>query len=335
MIAAMDTILARPENSWWTRWHAVDIFDLRHTVTGTIVTTSLPSGKPGPSATLVDQAAATKWECPTCATMVTTSFCPQCGEWPLDPRHLTIRGLITQLFAFLVSVDTRIVNSLRCLLMQPGALTLAFMRGRRQAFIGPFKLFLLANVLFFAVQSTTDVRVFSTALEPQLQGVEGTTFGRNLLLRHIETHGLVTSDYAPVYNQAVTIHARSMTGLMVLPFAFFLPAIFWKAARPFAVHVIFSLHFYTFLLLLYCVPASVIAIRSMFGGAKILSPFTDNVVSVALLLTVATYLYAAIGRVFQTRGLSRAVQTMLLVMLHFACFLAYRLALVPITLILT
>jgi len=295
---------------------------------------------PTPDAT-EPQAAATAgpellhWHCPSCGTPVTTRYCPGCGERPLDPRHLTVRGLFEQFVAFLVSLDHRIINSVRCLVRHPGQLTLAFESGRRQGYIGPFKLFVLANLLFFAVQSLTELHVFSTPLARQLQGTEGSDIGRALLHEHLDASGLTAEEYAPIYDQAVSIHARSMIGLMILPFAAFLPLVFWRQPRPFAVYVVFSLHFYSFQLLLYCLPAAAIATRALLGGGGALSPLADNVVSVTLATLLASYLYLAIRRVFRSRRVIGLVQTLLLTALQFACFLAYRFALVPITIYLT
>jgi hypothetical protein len=53
-----------------------------------------------------------------------------------------------------------------------------------------------------------------------------------------------------MYDQEVSIHARSMIGLMVLPFAAFLPLVFFGQGKAFAVHVVFTVHSYAFLSLL-------------------------------------------------------------------------------------
>jgi Protein of unknown function (DUF3667) len=275
------------------------------------------------------------WNCPTCEAQVTSRYCPVCGERPLDPRDLTLRGLAGQFFGFLVSLDHRIIYSVRCMLTRPGQLTVDFERGRRQVSIGPFKLFVLANLLFFAVQSTTELRVFSTPLQRQLQGDEGSDFGRAVVRNYLEKNGLTAEAYAPIYDQEVAVHARSMIGLMVLPFAMFLPVVFWRAARPFAVHIVFSVHFFSFLLLLYCVPAAAIGIRAVMGGPAALTQSADNVVSILLLIALAGYLYFAIRRVYDARGIPRIVQTLLLATVYFGCFLSYRFALVPITVLMT
>ena len=51
---------------------------------------------------------------------------------------------------------------------RPGALTVAYLRGQRKADLLPFQIFLVANVLFFAIQSVTGENVFSTTLDSHL-----------------------------------------------------------------------------------------------------------------------------------------------------------------------
>lgn len=276
--------------------------------------------------------AAATWQCPSCASTVSTPYCPGCGERPLDPRHLTVRGLIAQFARFLVHLDHRIVNSFRCMIMQPGQLTVAFEAGRRKAYLGPFKLFVLANLAFFALQSTTDLRVFSTELGRQVSGDEGTDTGRALLQQYLDDRNLSLEAYAPIYDQAVAVHARSLIGLMVLPFALFLPLIFWKNKKPFAVHVIFSVHFFAFVLVVYCIPAAGMAIATQVTKQAHWSQTTDNILTAAILISLVTYLYMAISRVYQAHGIARGVQTLLLIAAYVVCFLGYRFVLVPITL---
>ena len=95
------------------------------------------------------------WTCPTCKLVVTTPFCARCGEEPLAPRDLTLRGLVEKAVHALTSIDARAARSARTLLRHPGELTLAWTRGVRKQYVAPFQLFLIANVLFFALQSVT------------------------------------------------------------------------------------------------------------------------------------------------------------------------------------
>jgi hypothetical protein len=51
------------------------------------------------------------WICPTCNVTVTTHFCARCGEEPVAPRDLTLRGLGEKLLHALTSIDARTMRS--------------------------------------------------------------------------------------------------------------------------------------------------------------------------------------------------------------------------------
>ena len=95
------------------------------------------------------------WTCPTCHSAVSTPYCPGCGERPLRDRELTLLGIFDQLVLAFTSLDSRLIRSVRCLVGRPGFLTVAYLEGQRKRFVGPVSLFLMANALFFAIESMT------------------------------------------------------------------------------------------------------------------------------------------------------------------------------------
>lgn len=66
---------------------------------------------------------------------------------------------------------------------------------------------------------------------------------------------------------------------MVVPFTLLLPILFYRARQPFVTHIVFSLHLYTFLLLLFCVSLAIATIDVLFGGAGLNSAAMDNILS--------------------------------------------------------
>src|SRR4051812_5063253 len=91
-----------------------------------------------------------RWTCPTCDGVTTTRFCARCGEEPVAPRDLTLKGLAEKLVHALTSIDARAMRSAQCLLRHPGLLTVNWIRGARKQYVAPFQLFLIANLIFFA-----------------------------------------------------------------------------------------------------------------------------------------------------------------------------------------
>jgi Protein of unknown function (DUF3667) len=272
------------------------------------------------------------WQCPTCRVVVTTAFCPRCGEAPIEPRELTLLGLGEKLFSAFTSIDTRTARTVWCLLRRPGALTLAWIDGVRKPYVAPITLFLLVNVLFFAVQSLTGESVFSSSLDSHLHHQDWSEFARTRVSERLAGSGATLAEYAQEFDRTVVTHAKSLIILMTGVFALLLPLVFLRERRPFMVHVVFSLHHYSFLLLLFCVALFAATLSAWFGIGGLQTPAVDTVLSVLLLSACGLYLYLAIGRAYGARGARRIVQTVLLAIAVALIVIGYRFALFLITL---
>lgn len=272
------------------------------------------------------------WTCPSCATMVRTPHCPTCGERYLSRKELSLRHLLQQATHAITSVDGRLARSFRAVALSPGMLTTAYMEGRRKPYIGPFQLFLIANICFFAVQSFTGNRTFSTPLESHLHQQDWSEWAQQLVSRHLTAAHLNLAQYAPAFDQAIAVNAKSLIIVMAVPFAFLVAVVFSGRRLPIVCHAVFALHFYTFLLLALCIASAAVAVDRLLGGSGLGSALFDHVISAVLLAACAIYLYVAIGRVYASKRLMRLLQAMALAAAVAVIFLGYRLALLPITL---
>jgi len=215
---------------------------------------------------------------------------------------------------------------------RPGVLTVAYVRGQRIPYIGPFQLFLIANVLFFATQSLTNMHIFSSTLDSHLHNQDWSAVAQALVSHRLETMRTPLDLYAPMFNQAVVLHAKSLIILMALPFALLLLIMFYRDRQPFVAHVVFSLHLYTFLLLLFCVALAIAAVDVLFGGAGLHSARMDNILSVMNLAACATYLYIATGTVYRASGAIRVIKVLALTLAVGGMVLGYRFVIFLITL---
>lgn len=276
--------------------------------------------------------ASERWKCPTCNNVVATPFCPTCGECPLRARDLTLRGLFTQVALACTSMDGPFIRSIRCLVMRPGMLTVAYLQGQRKPYTLPLQLFLVANVLFFAMQSLVGAKIFSTPLEQHLHSDIWGGVAQQLVIHRLETRQTTLGLYAPVFNQAVALNAKSLIVVMVLPFALLPAILFYRSRRPFVTHIVFSLHFYAFLLLLLCLSLTAVGVNLLFGGHGLESESFDHVLSIVELVVCATYLYVAAGTVYGSRRTARILTVLPLAVAVVGIFLGYRFALLLITL---
>jgi len=148
----------------------------------------------------------------------------------------------------------------------------------------------------------------------------------------LEESGAPLADYAPVFDLAVVVNAKSLIILMTAPFALLLPLVFLRERRPSMTHVVFSLHLYSFLLLLFCVALLAAKLGAVLGFGDLQTPAVDNVLSIINLAACALYIYLAIGPVYGATGGLRIAQAAVLAIAVAAIVIGYRFALFLITL---
>ena len=272
------------------------------------------------------------WTCPTCNNAVSTSYCPACGECPLRTHDLTLRGLCSQVAQACTNIDAPLLRSFRCLLTQPGVITMAYWQGRRKPYTLPLQLFLFANVLFFAMQSVTGAKIFTTPHDQHLHSDIWGGVAQQLVAHRLTTQQTTMDVYTPVFNQAVALNAKSLIVLMVLPFALLPAMLFHGSGRPFVVHIVFSLHVYAFLLLLLCFSLAAVSVDGLFGGRGLESGSFDHALSIVELMLCAIYLYIAAGTVYGARGVARILKVLPLALAVGGIFLGYQFTMLLITL---
>lgn len=273
-----------------------------------------------------------KWSCPSCGRTRATAFCPSCGEEPLRPRDLTVRDMSGQFLRQFSSLDARLARSFRALLTRPGALSVAHVAGQRRAFLGPLQIFLLANAIFFAVQSVTHFNIFSSTLDSHLHQQDWSPIAEALTGRRLAARHLALAAFAPVFDQAAVLNAKALIILMALALAPFLPLVFHGAHRRFGAHVVFALHLYAFILLLLCVSLLLAEAQLRLGGRGLASPAVDMSLTLFNLAACGAYLWVAIGAFYGSRGLARALKAAGLAFAIGLIVLAYRFAIFLITL---
>jgi hypothetical protein len=91
--------------------------------------------------------------CLNCGTQLEDSnYCPHCGQLNSD-RKVSLRRLFGDFFSDYFAFDSRLLRSLRPLLLKPGFLTREYLAGRRTSYILPLRFYLFTTVVFFLVVS--------------------------------------------------------------------------------------------------------------------------------------------------------------------------------------
>ena len=250
----------------------------------------------------------------------------------MRPRDLKVDDLAARIFAALSSIDGKLMRSFRALLLTPGALTLSYVAGRRRPYLGPLQLFLIANALFFAVQSWTHLAIFSSPLDSHLHNQDWQEIARGMTAARLEARHQTLAQFAPAFDRAALLNAKALIILMALAFAPVLPMLYPGARRAFGAHVVFALHLYAFILLVMCVSMLLAEAELLVGGSGLASEPVDIALSIFNLAACAAYLYPATGRFYGSRGAARIAKVALLTAALGGIALAYRFTIFLITL---
>jgi len=171
--------------------------------------------------------------CRNCDTPMTGRYCHQCGQDFFAGKGIPILKLIGQVLENAFALDGKTPKTLAFLLIRPGFLSSEYMKGRISRYVNPVKLFWMATLIFFAL-------VFINLDNLNLQNNENMNFklgGNNITnVSFVETLLHFFSKFAPY-----------ISFLFIPFFALLLALFFWRNKYYYVHHLIFTIHFHTFL----------------------------------------------------------------------------------------
>ncbi|HUF67295.1 MAG TPA: DUF3667 domain-containing protein [Longimicrobiales bacterium] len=90
--------------------------------------------------------------CLNCGDTTPGRYCRACGQRKGEVR-VSMGRLTAEVLEDQLSINSALPRTLAALLLHPGRLTAEYSRGRIASFIAPFRLYLVASLLFFLVAS--------------------------------------------------------------------------------------------------------------------------------------------------------------------------------------
>lgn len=86
--------------------------------------------------------------CDNCQTYLVGEVCHKCGQ-PEQDFHRPILKLVRDGLSDAFALDGRVVRTIPSLMLRPGAMTRLYLKGARARFVPPFRLYIIASLLFF------------------------------------------------------------------------------------------------------------------------------------------------------------------------------------------
>ena len=86
--------------------------------------------------------------CLNCGAEVLGHYCQNCGQANIEPRE-TFAGLIRHFFEDITHFDGKFFTTLKTLLLKPGFLSKAYLRGQRNRYLHPVRMYIFTSFVFF------------------------------------------------------------------------------------------------------------------------------------------------------------------------------------------
>lgn len=166
--------------------------------------------------------------CLNCGTLLHGKFCHECGQESSE-KILPMDESFSELLAEFLKFDAKLLTTIWNLLARPGFLTREFAEGKRVKYLQPIKLYLTVNFLLFLITNWLDPIMVK---QKDLDAItEQLSFGQ-----------ISANDF----NQTFSSVIPPLLIFFIPLFAGLLKIIYIRSKHLFALHFIFTLHFFSF-----------------------------------------------------------------------------------------
>jgi hypothetical protein len=223
-----------------------------------------------------------EWPCANCGTPRQGEYCHLCGQRAIAGDELTVAHTLRHAADDTFHLESKTLRSIG-LLFRPGFLTAEYLDGRRARYTAPVKLYLACAAIFFLCAP-----IAGFTLEQLLAADSGGALER-LVTGEMTRQGLERAHFAERFDLRFQTVYTFLLFASMLGNAAMLALLFRRQKRPLGAHVIFELHYVSFLMLLSIVLGFVLRGLTHAPLASV----------VATLAVLSPYLFMALRRVYR------------------------------------
>jgi hypothetical protein len=241
---------------------------------------------------------------------------------PGPPHRPGIKNLSKEALHDLVHFDRKIFKTIPLLLFKPGYLTEKSLSGDRDLYVRPFSLFVFLNFVFFLIKSKG---VFNYTLSSYQN-----RFAEIIAKKQAALH-ITAEIMSERFNTAIRFEEKEYLVIMVPLFALFVMILYFKKKYHYGEHLFFSLHFYSFFIILLSLLAPFLRfvqwLMDIFHTGRDLT-HSEYPLVIVMVVTSAFYLFISLKRVYRQNNLLTIVKALILsISVIFLIVYVYRIAL--------
>jgi hypothetical protein len=229
--------------------------------------------------------------CRNCGAKIMGRYCHECGQDYFAGTGIPIFKLIGQVLDNAFALEGKTPRTLAHLMIRPGFLSDEYMNGKVSRYVHPVKLFWMATLIFFAL-----IIFQSNRSDWQKNVIENIKTGKNINIKGNETEDDIKKqqiiEFISLAPQIALKFAPYVVFLLIPFFAVLLALFFWRKKYYYVHHLIFTVHFHTFLWI-FC---SLLLILRYFISAKF-----PGWLSSILFIIPGVYLIAALHHFYHSK----------------------------------
>jgi hypothetical protein len=262
--------------------------------------------------------------CANCGDVLAGDYCSRCGQRAVD-LHRPISRLLSDVVGDVFNLDTRLIRTLRPLLLTPGAVAKRYIAGRRASYVPPLKSYLIAALIFFGLftilpsQAPVSVVLQGSPEEAAAKGQGGGRVSFTLPPRIGYYNEWYQAALARAMKEPDRLASQYYANIpraffVFLPmFALFLKLLYRKQGYL-VEHLVFSLYYHAFVFLTFSL---IFAARHI---APALPTAVNWIIGISLFAWLLAYLPIALRRVYGGSRVMTGVKLVVLCALYAVAF---------------
>jgi hypothetical protein len=239
--------------------------------------------------------------CGNCGTALQGPYCHACGAREINSKDLSARHFAAKAVGEITDIEhSKLLATLRALLLLPGFLTREYFSARRRRYLQPLPLCLAIFALnFFVYGAGGQVSIFDSERQARVEAYGAKQVGfesERLILTRVTAHAAATGKArAEIYrsiDQRWGANATLIQFPVIVLFALLLALAHLRSKRRLVEHLVFAMHFISF---------QVLTVVLMWPLYRILGVnFTSSTIAIVLVKYAidAAYLFFAIRRFY-------------------------------------